>query len=83
MFLHQNHVAGGGYGSIMVVMFLCLCLASQNLSQWECFVPARADLGVKLLTGTDAVTVCSRHSHRRWMKVRMLLVLTQNLWVLK
>jgi hypothetical protein len=33
MFLHPNHAAGGGNGSIMVGMFLCLCLSSQNLSQ--------------------------------------------------
>ena len=46
----QNHAAGGGNGSIMVGMFVCLCLASQNLSEWEFFVPARTDLGVKLLT---------------------------------
>jgi hypothetical protein len=46
MFLHQNHAAGVGNGSIMVEMFLCLCLASQNLSQREFFVPART-LGVE------------------------------------
>ena len=28
---------------------MCLCLASQNLSEGEFFVPARTDLGVKLL----------------------------------
>jgi len=49
MFLHQNHGAGGGNGSIMVGMFVCLCLASQNPFEWELFVPARMDLGVKLL----------------------------------
>jgi hypothetical protein len=49
MFLHQNHGAGGGNGPVMVGMFVCLCLASQNLFEREFFVPARTDLGVKLL----------------------------------
>jgi hypothetical protein len=31
-------------------MFVCLCLASQKPSKREFFVPARTDLGVKLLT---------------------------------
>jgi hypothetical protein len=30
IFVHQNHAAGGGIGSIMVKMFVCLCLASQK-----------------------------------------------------
>ena len=47
MFDHQNHAAGGGNGSIMVEMFVCLCLASQKYSEREFFVPARTDLGVK------------------------------------
>ena len=55
MFLHQNNAAGGGNGSIMVEIFLCLCLASQNLSQREFFIPARTDLGVKLLTHVEQV----------------------------
>jgi hypothetical protein len=50
MFLHQNHGAGGGNGSIMVGMFVCLCLANQNPFKREFLVPARTDLGVKLLT---------------------------------
>jgi hypothetical protein len=50
VFIHQNHGAGGGNGSIMVGMFVCLCLASQNSFEWELFVPARMDLGVKLLS---------------------------------
>ena len=33
----------------MVGMFVCLCLASQNPFEWEFSVPARTDLGVKLL----------------------------------
>jgi len=49
MFLHQNHGAGGGNGSTMMGMFVCLCLASKKPSEWEFFVPARTDLGVKLL----------------------------------
>jgi hypothetical protein len=48
MCLHQNHGAGGGNGSIMVGMFVCFCLASQNPFEREFFVPARMDLGVKL-----------------------------------
>jgi hypothetical protein len=33
----------------MVGMFVCLCLASKKPSEREFFVPARTDLGVKLL----------------------------------
>ena len=51
VFIHQNHGAGGGNDSIMVGRFVFLCLASQNPFEWEFFVPARTDLGVKLLTG--------------------------------
>ena len=50
MLVHKNHSAGGGNGSIMVGMFVCMCLASQKPSERELFVPARTDLGVKLLT---------------------------------
>jgi len=47
----QNHAAGGGNDSILVGMFVvCLCLASQKPSEQEFVVPARTDLGVKLLT---------------------------------
>ena len=49
VFIHQNHGAGGGNGSIMVGKFVCLCLASQKPSKREFFLPARMDLGVKLL----------------------------------
>jgi len=46
----QNHAAGGGgNGSIMVGMFACLSLASQKPSKREFFIPARTDLGFKLL----------------------------------
>jgi hypothetical protein len=47
MFLHQDHGAGGGNGSIMVGVFVSLCLASKKLSEREFFVPARTDLAVK------------------------------------
>jgi hypothetical protein len=46
MFLHQNHGAGGGNGSIMVGMFGCFCFASRKPSERDFFVPARTDLGV-------------------------------------
>jgi hypothetical protein len=46
----QNHAAGGANGSIMVVVFVCLCLASTKPSEREFFIPAGTDLGVKLLT---------------------------------
>ena len=49
MFVHKNHAAGGENGSIMVGMFVFLCLASQKPSEREFFVPARMGLGVKLL----------------------------------
>ena len=49
MFLHQNHGAGGGNGSVMVGMFVCLCLASKKPSEREIFVSARTELAIKLL----------------------------------
>jgi hypothetical protein len=49
MFLHQNHGAGGGNGSVMVGMFVCLCLASKKPYKREFFVSARTDLSVELL----------------------------------
>ena len=49
MLVHQNHGARVENGSIMVVVFVCLCLASKKSSEWEFFVPAGTDLGVKLL----------------------------------
>jgi len=49
--IHQNHAAKEENGSIMVGMFVSLCLASPKPSKREFFVPARTDLGVKLLTG--------------------------------
>ena len=49
MLVHQNHGARGENGSIMVGMFVSLCLASQKPSEREFFVPVGTDLGVKLL----------------------------------
>ncbi len=60
-FVHQNHAAGGGNSSIMVGMFVCLCLASQQPSEWESFVPARTDLRVKLFILTSVATVVCKH----------------------
>ena len=54
MFIHQNHGAGEGNGSVTVGMFVCLCLASKKPSEQEFFVPARTDLAVKLLTHMGA-----------------------------
>ncbi len=51
----QNHAAGGANGFIMVVVFVCLCLASKKPSEREFFVPAGTDLGVKLLTRQDVL----------------------------
>ena len=56
MFIHQNHGAGGGNGSIMVGMFVCLCLASKKPSKREFFVPARTDVAVKLLNAVATLT---------------------------
>ena len=47
--VHQNHGAGGGNGSIMVGMFVCLCLASKKPSEREFSPPPEQDLAVKLL----------------------------------
>jgi len=55
MLIHQNHAAGEENGSIMVGMFVCLCLASKKPSEREFFVPAGMDLCVKLLK--DNMTV--------------------------
>jgi hypothetical protein len=46
MLVHQNHATGGENGSIMVGMFVSLCLASQKTSEREFFVPAGTDLDV-------------------------------------
>ena len=63
----QNHAAGGENGSIMVGMFVCLCLASEKPSKRVFFIPSRTDLGVKLLNRylyiipTHRVTHCLDH----------------------
>ncbi len=46
IFIHQNHAAGGGKRW----KFVCLCLASQNLSEQDFPVPAGMELAVQLLT---------------------------------
>jgi len=48
MLSQQNNTAGGGNGSFMVGMCLCLCLASQKPFEREFFVLARTDFVVKL-----------------------------------
>ena len=54
MLVHQNHGARGENGSIMVVVFVCLCLASKKPSEQEFFVPAGTDLGVNSLAASGA-----------------------------
>jgi hypothetical protein len=49
MFVHKNHAAGKENSSIMVGMFVFLCLTSQKPSEREFFVSAGTDLTVKLL----------------------------------
>jgi hypothetical protein len=44
--VHQNHAPGEENGSIMVVMFVPLCLASKKSSDREFFVPTGTHLGV-------------------------------------
>jgi len=44
----KTMVLDGGNGSIMVGLFVCLFLASQNPFEREFLVPARTDLGDKL-----------------------------------
>ena len=46
----QHHAAGGANSSIMVGMFVCVCLATKKPSKQEFFVPTGTDFGVKLLT---------------------------------
>jgi hypothetical protein len=47
--VHKNHAAGEENGSIMVRMFVSLCLASNKSFEREFFVPTRTLIGVKLL----------------------------------
>jgi hypothetical protein len=79
MFLHQNHGAGGGKDSVMVGMFVCLCLASKKPSEREFFVPARTNLAVLMLRpwwfGADNIfgrqegSPCRSLMHSRYRKV--------------
>ena len=39
MFVHKNHAAGGENGSIMVGMFVFLCLASKSLPGGSFLLP--------------------------------------------
>jgi hypothetical protein len=66
MFVHKNHAAGGGNNSIMVGMFVFLCLASQKSSKREFFVPTRTDLGVKLLSRISFHTYVVVSTHLGW-----------------
>jgi len=77
MLVHQNHADGGENGSIMVGMFVSLCLASQKPSEREFFVPAGTDLGVKLFAAaimTVAMVLAAnsgkRKRRQRWPKQR-------------
>ncbi len=56
--------AGGWNGSIMMGMFVCLCLVSKKPSEWEFFDPAGTDLGVKLLTILYRKTI----NHKFWWR---------------
>ncbi len=55
MLVHQNHAAGEENGSIMVGMFVSLCLASKKSSEREFFVPAGTLIGVKLKPRVSAL----------------------------
>ena len=48
--VHKNHAVGEENGSIMVGMFVLLCLASKKSSEREFFVSAKTLTGVKLLS---------------------------------
>jgi hypothetical protein len=64
------HAAGEGNGSILVGMFVSLCLASKKSSEREFFVPAGTLIGVKLLT----IYMKPRHSalgQSLWMAAQM------------
>jgi hypothetical protein len=47
--VHQIHATGWENSSIMVGVFVSLCLASKKPSKREIFVPDGTDLAVKLL----------------------------------
>ena len=50
MFIHGNHEARGENGSSQWGCLCDVCFDSKKSSGREFFVPARTDLGVKLLT---------------------------------
>jgi hypothetical protein len=62
----QNHAAGGANGSIMVGMFVFLCLASKKSSEQEFFVPAGIDFGVKLLK-TNLFSISEEKNYFRFI----------------
>jgi hypothetical protein len=74
MFVHNNHAAGGDNGSIMVGMFVFLCLASQKPSEQEFFVPARTDLGVKRLRKMEAIRSRSNNKNSMTDSIDVSLV---------
>jgi len=51
--VHQNHATGEENSSIMVGMFVSLCLASKKSSEREFFISAGMLIGVKLGTELD------------------------------
>jgi len=58
---HQNYAAGEENSSIMVGMFLSLCLASKKSSERQFFVTAGTHLGVNSLT-TKSVLAGAKNS---------------------
>jgi len=53
MLVHQNHAGGGENCSIMVGMFVSLCLASKKPSEQA----TRTNLGVKLLSCKISINI--------------------------
>ena len=73
----QNHAAGGANSSIMVGMFVCLCLVGKKPSQQEFFVPAEWDLGAKLLKRVEnfnCLVICSNKMYSKKCHVRKCTV---------
>ena len=50
LLVYQNHAAEGEKGSSWWGCLWAVCLASQKPSEWKCFIPARTDWSVKLLS---------------------------------
>ena len=63
--VHQNHAPGEENGSIMVGMFVPLCLDSNKSSDREFFVPTGMHLGVKLLSDKHTEDVTYRRTKPR------------------